>query len=62
VSVLCPYCDQYIRIENVDEYTPDMLADSFAIPYENMPDKRDEIHVWEEDGNVFMHFAKEVEN
>jgi hypothetical protein len=61
-NIIYPYCDQHLPIKQVDEYTPDMIDDSFAIPYSNMPDEKDEIHVWREDGNLFMHFADEVEN
>jgi len=54
--MICPYCDQHLRTEEYDEYVPDRVKDSFAIPYENLPEDKDEIHVWRENGNLFMHF------
>lgn len=56
--VICPYCDEHLPPEEYDEYVPDRVIEGFAVPYENLPDRKDEIHVWRLDGNLFMHFTK----
>lgn len=59
--VRCRYCREHIDVKEYDEYTPDDLEEGFAIPYDNMPDRKNEIHIWKDDGNLFMHFVKNNE-
>ena len=65
MTEICPYCDKHIATTDYDEYLLDRQKEGFSIPYENMPDDKDEVHVWRGSGkysdNLFMHFSKEAD-
>lgn len=59
MPAVCPYCDKHIEVEDYDEYSSDQVKEGLAIPFDNLPQNKDEVHVWRgRNQNLFMHFTE----
>jgi len=56
--IVCDKCGKHLDAKEVDEYTPEYFEEGFAIPYDNLPEDKDEIHIWRtRQRNLMMHFV-----